>query len=350
MWTDLQDETATCAFCPNLCLHACVVSNTERRSTVAPWAKMSAVHWGGQGAQSIDTQVAELAFKCTECGACTDACVRRIDVAATLRRAREQLVARGMSPFSVELFAESVPDPAAWNAIAPITDATRTVYAPGCQAPDLDQAALAVKLFEQLGFGPVGLASQCCGAQLGAGGYRSAAHEQRARFLAGIPAGARVVVGAGACLAHLREAEVDTEFVPIVEALRVGVLRAATEVRRVRTRVAVFDGCQHLRRLAQRQPTRELVDRLVVHPAEELRWAAQESHCCGAGGGLTRTSPDTAAGAAQRIGRQAEGAGVDALVVFDSGCAAHLRRSLGASIITGVELVARALGCKPEEA
>lgn len=85
------DATEACAFCPNLCLHACPVTTATGRTTEAPWALMTLTRWVATGDSAASEDVRRALGACTGCGACTEACLHHVPVAATLQRARAVL-------------------------------------------------------------------------------------------------------------------------------------------------------------------------------------------------------------------------------------------------------------------
>ncbi len=85
----LARPATLCAFCPKMCRSACPVSETEKRETVTPWAKMSLVHLGRTGQAPLTTPTANKVLEaCTGCGACVEQCAHGNPVAETLFAAR----------------------------------------------------------------------------------------------------------------------------------------------------------------------------------------------------------------------------------------------------------------------
>lgn len=101
-----QAELETCTFCPKLCRTVCPVSNAEPRETLTPWGKMSSVYHlargdvSGPAAAPLDDErrFAEVAFACTNCGACTHACDHQNPVGRTLNLARDAARKAGLAP------------------------------------------------------------------------------------------------------------------------------------------------------------------------------------------------------------------------------------------------------------
>lgn len=362
MWESLKAKTTTCVYCPNLCLHACPVANAERRTTVAPFAKMSAVHWVAQGKLPLGSDVVELFFKCTECMACTDACVQRIDVAAVLREARQAAVATGVHAHPRSVFGsaeEALVGLAEVHALPANSGPVRTLFVPGCEvaAQSPGEVALGLRLLEAIGEGPVALASSCCGYLQAAAGFSDVFVRKARELAATVPATARVVAGSGACqraLTCYKDSGVAVgPVVSLVEVLERAVHSSPRRLKRLGGTVAVFDGCTQLRRQGLMALVRRVLERVVRTPVVELRWQGSESHCCGAGGAYRLTSPEGAAEAGRRIAAMAAEAGANTLVTFDSSCAVHLQRQValaaheeGIIVLSGLEVVARALGLR----
>lgn len=87
----IEAATDACAYCPNLCLHACPVTTATGRTTEAPWALMTLTRWVATGDCAASPDVRRALGACTACGACTEACIHHVPVAATLQRARDLL-------------------------------------------------------------------------------------------------------------------------------------------------------------------------------------------------------------------------------------------------------------------
>jgi Fe-S oxidoreductase len=95
---DLQEATRLCVHCPTLCLDSCPVSTVEANDAVSPWAKMTLARWLDTGQVARSPETTAVLYKCTQCGACRDACKHGVNVADALQRARQDAVKTATSP------------------------------------------------------------------------------------------------------------------------------------------------------------------------------------------------------------------------------------------------------------
>src|SRR5438045_419168 len=100
-----QDELSKCAYCPKLCRATCVVSEVEPREALTPWGKMTNAFDVARGA-AVDAERAELAWACSNCFRCREACDHRNPVTETLNDARADYVALGQAPAAVQALLE----------------------------------------------------------------------------------------------------------------------------------------------------------------------------------------------------------------------------------------------------
>lgn len=343
----------TCVYCPNLCLHACPVSNAERRNTVSPWAKMSLVHWMEQGIIAMDSDNAAILYKCTGCGACQSACEHGVDVARTLMLARQQAVDKGLSPFPKECF--SRPNRAWQDTDAVRNDHGKTLLFAGCHCSDIDPKVESATLgvLNHLGFGPVRTGpGECCGYPFISGGYREEFARQAHKVAQAVGNAEWIVVGSGVChqtfLQFYPEVNASvTNVVTLIELVLRGLIREDLPLSTLPGRYAWHESCAFTRRSKLRDATRQLLARTLTEDVVDLRWSAESSHCCGAAGGFCQTSPDSAKQAGSNILHMAQDTGATAIVSFDPQCAAHLRASSTDSdpqVVDGILLVAKSLG------
>jgi Fe-S oxidoreductase len=342
-----------CSFCPNLCLHACPVSNAERRNAVSTWGKMSLARWVKEGMAGLTPENAEIFYKCTGCLGCQSACKHEVDAPAVLFHARAAAVATGASPYPASLFRRD--DEAirtSTEALRPgETGRPRAAYVPGCdivtREPREVQLTLAVlgRLGFDVGLGP----SRCCGYPLWAGGYLSEFADMAKAFAHDLEGSEVVLVGPGTCAHALRDLYEPSGValrIPVRPVLQVIAERLGSAAYRpTGEAVAVYDGCHHARRFELASAARSIIERATGRPPIELRWTGKETSCCGAAGGYERTSPEGAAEAGRRVTTMARDAGATVLVTFDPSCRQHLAVSTSEiTVESGIALTARALG------
>ena len=347
-----------CSFCPNLCLHACPVSNGERRNSVSPWSKMSIARWVREGIAPLRPEVAGIFYKCTGCLGCQSACLHNVDTPSALFDARASAVEAGVSPYPASLFRR---DPAGMERDSlpfrsegrDAADA-RVVFVPGCDVlrEDPEEVRATILVLRSLGLDAALGPAKCCGYPLHAGGFRNEFKEMAELFARELTGRDLVVVGPGTCTHALTElyaqagVTVPARVRPLVALIadRIG----PRPFPMADGPVAVHDGCHHARRQGLAPAVRRILERVTGHPPIELRWSGEGTWCCGAAGGYERTSPLGAAASAGVVLSMLRDSGAKTLVTFDPSCRVHLQRSLpDALVMSGVKLLAQALGALP---
>jgi len=85
---DLSTSLTLCSLCPKLCSHVCPVYRASGRETLTPQFKMSSL-LNLRRPEATATEVEALPiYGCTGCGACTTACLHKIEPAQHLIRGR----------------------------------------------------------------------------------------------------------------------------------------------------------------------------------------------------------------------------------------------------------------------
>ncbi len=79
-----------CAYCPRLCRHACPVAVATGLESAVPATIFATLHAYATGREDADV-ARSAASLCLGCGACTDACVPAVPVAARIREWRRAL-------------------------------------------------------------------------------------------------------------------------------------------------------------------------------------------------------------------------------------------------------------------
>src|SRR5882724_3650848 len=213
MLAERQDELSKCAYCPKLCRATCVVSEVEPREALTPWGKMTNAFDVARGA-AVDAERAELAWACSNCFRCREACDHRNPVTQTLNDARADYVALGQAPASVQALLErrAAVDAGHAAAVAGLAG-TRGVSADapmalllGCRYARVfpDEARAAIRLAVRL-VGPLRLVSGCCGAWQRAAGAPDAASAARAQIAGELGAKTRLLVLDPRCALELSD-------------------------------------------------------------------------------------------------------------------------------------------------
>lgn len=349
------DALETCAFCPNLCLHSCPVSNAEKKSTLSPWAKMSLVQWVREGLVPLNQESADVLYKCTGCGACQSACLHKIDVPQVLFAARSEAQSRGLGVSNAEVLK---PSSRAMERVRrdqkPRNLQGKIVYWPGCKQSLEDDESMddTLRVLEALTGSEISLGpAVCCGESEVSNGRPEVGMNEGVALGYTLAEAEKIYVGVGACHAHLLRAGVAVEsHLPFI--LKKLLAEPGRIQETVKEKVAIFEGCHHLRQIGMSDQVVALASRIAEGGALELRWCGDSSHCCGAGGGYAQTSPQAAADAGELVLQMAKDTGATIVTTFDAECAAHLMKSQwpeGLRVVPGMTLLAEAMGLKPGE-
>lgn len=335
-----QDELSKCAYCPKLCRATCVVSEAEPREPLTPWGKMTSV-FDAARTGSVDAERAGLAWACSNCMRCREACDHRNPVTETLNEARATYVALGHEPVQVRRLLERTPQILAEQRAAAETLARECGAADagaalllGCRYATSfrEEARAAVRLTRALR-GEVKVLTSCCGYWQRAAGDAEGA--DRTREALRIELGRRpLFVLDPRCALTLRELGAMT----LVE-LAHGHLQRF-EPRRAPAPYRYHDSCALGRGLGLYDEPRRLLERVTGKPPGELPDSRQLARCSGGGGVLPVTMPAVASYAANRLATEHERAGGGTLV---TGCASSLSQLRRAGV-PAVDLIALAEG------
>lgn len=343
-----QDELSKCAFCPKLCRATCVVSEMLPREALVPGSKMTSA-FDAARAGTVDDDQAELAWGCSNCFRCREACDHRNPVTETLNDARADYVALGQAPASVmellerdaELEAELV---AAVGELADTpgvrADAPNALLV-GCRYARVfpNEARAAIRLAARLA-GPVRLLRGCCGAWQRAAGAPALADAARARVRSAL-GGARLLVSDPRCALELGELS-PTPLVALAARHRdrfAPPVASSLSPRPLR----YHDSCALGRGLGLYDEPRALLARVAGSAPLELTTQREHARCSGGGGILPVSMPDVARAAGQRLVGEHEQLGGGTLV---TGCASSLSqlRRAGADALDLVTLLEAGLG------
>lgn len=340
-----KDELSKCAYCPKLCRATCVVSEHEPREALTPWGKMTSA-FGAASSGELAAGSAELAWGCSNCFRCREACDHENPVTGTLNDARADYVAAGQAPAAVRSLLErrtsieaeqrsAVRRFAHERGISRQADGALLL---GCRyARNLpNEARAAIHLATELA-GPLRLLSGCCGAWQRAAGDAAAARAARQDLTAELGRAKRLFVLDPRCALELQE----LAPVTLVE------LAARNETRfearpLPSARFRYHDSCALGRGLGLYEEPRRLLARVIGDAPAELEDTRALARCSGAGGILPVSMPDVARAAAERLAREHQRLGAGTLV---TSCASSLSllRSTGAEVSDLVTLLAKGL-------
>ncbi|MBN1769982.1 MAG: (Fe-S)-binding protein [Deltaproteobacteria bacterium] len=304
-----------CAFCPKLCRFACPVSAVQARETVTPWGKQTILHELVRQTLALDESAARPLYACLECHACRTYCDHAIDVPASLRQGRALALQHQVAPRAAAALVADFADRqrrtqkataalAAGRAVGP---ETKVALFPGCTAcleRPADVAAT-LRVLDACGDGPTALvADYCCGLPLlQAGdeeGFLAAARRVR-RALSGIET---VVVPDPGCLHAMRVLYVERGVKLDARLLHLSeyVLPALGRFRRLSLGGPAYyhDPCHLGRDLGVYDAPRDVLSRVLADGLAEFPRHHERADCCGGGGAVPDTDPETARAVARR--------------------------------------------------
>lgn len=338
-----DDELSRCGFCPKLCRATCVVSEVEPREALTPWGKMSGAWDAARGAE-LSAERAELAWGCSNCFRCREACDHRNPVTESLNDARADYVERGAEPAPVRALLErreaiDAEHRAAVTALErePGVDArgARALLL-GCRYAKVfpTEARAAIRLASALA-GPVRLVRGCCGAWQRAAGAAAAADSARQQLLAELD-GQPLLVLDPRCALELATCS-PTTLIELA-ARKLGRFRAGARPRPLR----YHDSCALGRGLGLYDEPRRLLARVTGAVPRELETPRELSRCSGGGGVLPISMPEIARGAAGLLAAEHARLGGGELVTSCASSLSQLRRS-GVDAVDLISLLEAAL-------
>jgi dimethylglycine catabolism B len=349
-----QDELSKCAFCPKLCRAACVVSEQEPREVLTPWGKMTSA-FSASRTGGADEKQAALAWACSNCFRCREACDHRNPVTETLNDARADYVAQGLAPARVRALLDRRESIEAQQrtaaealATAPgVERGSKTALLVGCRYAQAHptEARAAIRLAVALA-GPVRLVSECCGAWQRSAGDPAAADASRARLQAQLTGAKRLLVSDPRCALELTHPSPDQPSAPNPQPLTLIELASRHPERfgsiTTETRLRYHDSCALGRGLGMYDQPRALLERLTGQAPLELETSRELGRCSGAGGILPVSMPEVSSAATARLLREHQGLGGGVLVTGCASSLSKLRRG-GGEVVDLVSLLAEGL-------
>ena len=340
-----EDELSKCAYCPKLCRATCVVSEVQPREALTPWGKMTNA-FDAARTGSVTAERAELAWACSNCMRCREACDHRNPVTQTLNDARADYVALGQAPAAVQALLERQDEILELHSAAVgqlestpgVRADSSTALLLGCRYAKVfpDEARAAIRLAARLA-GPVRLVSGCCGAWQRAAGAPAAAAAAQKRLAGELGHAKRFFVLDPRCALEL------SAFTPttLVELAARHLQRFGPAPPRFAS-LRYHDSCALGRGLGLYDEPRRLLSRVAGAPPLELETEREHARCSGGGGVLPVSMPDVAQAAGQRLAAEHARLGGGTIV---TGCASSLSqlRRAGADAVDLITLLESAL-------
>ena len=106
MFEKYAERLELCNTCPSLCQSACPVVALDGNRAHSPWGLMQVMNQVRTGQIGFSQEVAELAYECLTCKACTTQCEHGNQISPVLLEARKEAVHQGLAPDSILGYAE----------------------------------------------------------------------------------------------------------------------------------------------------------------------------------------------------------------------------------------------------
>ena len=318
MMRDPEKATSLCNVCPKLCRFSCPVADADQNEATTPWGKMSTMKKVDEGKLPMDAETMGLAYKCLNCRSSQSVCELDNPVSSALDTYRVRAFRGGLAPGTVYEYCrrfQQYDNPYGKDLLKKLTklfpekvrSKKKTVYFPGCTetARNPENLSSTLGLLEKLGGREVGLYPepiQCCGYPLFAAGDWDN-FVQLAEINSQALKDCRLVLsGAPACLYTMETlyrsagTPASPQFLHIAEYLQKRMPRGGKRVGpwNGERSVAYHDPCYLGRYRKVYEEPRELIRRMTGRPPKEFIRNRESSYCCGAGGLLPVSYPDTA--------------------------------------------------------
>jgi len=367
-------EIEYCSYCPKLCRFACPVAEVEKSEAVTPTGKMTLLRMVRDGFLPLDAESADVFYRCTGCLISRTYCEHRIEVLPPFETARAQAVAAGVAParamqalevwqkhgnpFGEDLAAKvktHVPE-------RYLEGSAEVLLFPGCTTlhyhPENLAAIARVLAALKVDFRVFYQGRICCGNPLLTLGHRPAFQAHRKELAAKLSKAKVIVSPCPTCVYYLKHldsfgARVTspaknrilhlTEFV----AARLGELTVA---RPLPEQILYHDPCHLGRYLGVYDPPRAILEKATGQKPLEFAEHREAGTCCGGGGGVPLTHPQTARAISQNKMQVFAQSGADRLATACPMCQRMLGRSgreQKAKVEDVIGVLARSLG--PQE-
>ncbi|MFC1888359.1 (Fe-S)-binding protein [Thermodesulfobacteriota bacterium] len=313
-----------CTFCPKMCRFVCPVADAETRETVTPTTRQTFLNLLRTGHLTLDEELSGLFYECTNCLTCRTYCEHEIEVPISMNAARAIAVERDLIPNELRNFIETFREAGSpfgadlagrLREVIPdryIVEEAQVVYFAGCSTIEQHPKMIgdAFELFEKLGIDYISAYSgdaQCCGYPLLVLGDVEGYEKIRKGIAESLDRYRHVVCACPACAYMLkalyREAglleTVKVEHISEFLAKRVEGTGSKGRIERLDS-VFYHDPCYLGRYLGIYDAPRRLIHDVCGIDVSDFPRDRDRAGCCGGGGGLTVSNPDTALKIAER--------------------------------------------------
>lgn len=341
--SDVAKQLDYCTYCPKMCRHSCPVSTASGRETLIPQAKMDRLNQVRKGRAPWTRESTEAIWACTGCRHCTTYCDHGNEPGLVLIAGRAEAISRGAGHPKLQGYSDRFRyrDQRLVNQLREHVGSRRMAdegtvgFWPGCDAIDkgLDDVSATLGLFDRMGIGgevPVidaGLA--CAGYPLLSAGYPDMFRWHAGKVALALKRFRTLVINCSACVYTLRAlypaegVSLSTEVLSLAEFLAQRIDRVPRQNNR---KVMYYhDPCYLARYVGVLEQPRKVLAQ--VAEVRELSWSGADTECCGGGGLLPKTMPDTADAMARRRLREVAKGGGGTVVTSCATCVFMLKRN-----------------------
>ncbi|MBI2082710.1 MAG: (Fe-S)-binding protein [Deltaproteobacteria bacterium] len=372
---DPKQTTSLCNSCPKLCRFSCPVSDADRDEATTPWGKMSTMKLVDEGKLTWNPETASLAYKCLQCRASETVCELGNPVPETLEQYRIKAFRTGIAPapvyenvkifqnhnnpYPIDLFDKlktNFPEEIISNlphspslTKRGLGGDSKITYFPGCTEIRYfpETIGKTLKLLRGLKI-KISLYQEpilCCGYPLYAAGDLESFRELAEINIPALKRYREVWSSCAECLYTMetlyREMgyKISTQFFHVSEKLdlrRVAGGRAPARAQRVSTggrnpqtgpaSVAYHDPCFLGRYRGVYEAPRKIIESVTGQPPLEFFRNRENSYCCGAGGLLPITSPETSRKITENRLEEFRATGATTLVTACPGCVHQFKK------------------------
>ncbi len=374
-------EVLKCSNC-GFCQAACPVYGVTLRPSFNARGKMLLLREVLEGRVTLDQELAENFYCCTECQACTTSCAARLRADRVVRSARRTLHKQGFVPQELLKVEENVfktgnvfggpmservevlpPSLKAKTLQSPLKSEATTLLFMGCLPSYLDMKIVPsfVAAMERGGidFTVLGAEEECCGLPL----YLSGSEDfelQAAKILKRIKAtrAKQIITPCAGCYKSFKElypsfSDLGIEVLHSLQFLESLVMRGSIKLtKELPKKVTYHDPCDLGRGFGIFEEPRRILKRIPGLELVEMDRNRTDARCCGGGGSLQVHHPHLAVAMAEARVRDALAVGAEIIVSACPACKDNFRKGLrvmpkaerkGMAVLDIVEIVERCL-------
>lgn len=311
-----------CSACPSLCQSVCPAYLNESNKSYSPWGMMQNFNRIRKDELPFTKEVANLAYHCVTCKACTEQCEHKVDIPSVVQDVRIESLKQELAPPEIMHFSEtfhrhnnpySIDLLQKLRQIVPkefFNNSASTIYYPSCtaiaKAPEIIQDTFS--LFKKLKITDISVYTdpiQCCGYPLLSTGAEYEFVDLAEINFHSLDKYKLIVTTCPSCAYTLKKTYTDYHFdlsqkvVTISQFLDNVLKKTKPKTIKAINKAMYHDPCHLSRYLDESELPREIMTRVSGQTPIEFFDNKRNTVCCGYGGCYSVTS-DTAKGIATK--------------------------------------------------